>query len=330
MAQNLTIAGASYPSVPAIEVPITGGGTAYYIDATTASSVTYNLTNVTTTTDDTTVLPGDSFFMDLTPANGMAITSVTVTMGGVDITDQVFTPGTGTKSITANGTYTAAADGLSGFSSVTVNVPTGGGEPSLQSKSVTYTPAATTQSATVTADTGYDGLSDVSVTVNPIPSEYVIPSGSQTIEENGTFDVSALASVVVAVSGGSSTGRRVVTGTYTPDETYNTTGNRAVVTLAEIGFTPSIFILQVNARADLNQQQYALLWESYAMLGTSSSRIACRYSNTSGTIGATHNTSSWTTQSNYFLYNDGTTIYVRTTSAYLLPQGVLYDWIAIE
>jgi hypothetical protein len=157
-----------------------------------------------------------------------------------------------------------------------------------------------------------------------------VPTGSQTFTENGTYNVSALASVVVAVSGGGSTGRRVATGTYTPEATYNTTGNRAIVTLAEIGFTPSIFILQVNTRADLNQQQYALVWESYAMLGASSSRIACRYSNTSGTIGATHNTSSWTTQSNYYLYNNGTTIYVRTTSAYLLPQGVLYDWIAIE
>jgi len=34
MAQNVTIAGASYPNVPAIEVPKTGGGTATYIDET--------------------------------------------------------------------------------------------------------------------------------------------------------------------------------------------------------------------------------------------------------------------------------------------------------
>lgn len=32
MAQNVTIAGASYAAVPSIQVPKTGGGTATYID----------------------------------------------------------------------------------------------------------------------------------------------------------------------------------------------------------------------------------------------------------------------------------------------------------
>lgn len=41
----------------------------------------------------------------------------------------------------------------------------------LQTKSVSYTPATTAQSATVTADTGYDGLGSVAITVAAIPYE---------------------------------------------------------------------------------------------------------------------------------------------------------------
>ncbi len=64
----------------------------------------------------------------------------------------------------------------------------------LETQSKTTTPTKASQ--TISPDAG-KLLS--SVTVNPIPDEYIIPTGSQTITTNGTVDVTNLASVVVNV-----------------------------------------------------------------------------------------------------------------------------------
>lgn len=92
------------------------------------------------------------------------------------------------KTITANGTYTAKADNLDGFSSVTVEV-----EPNLQEKS--QVPNA--NPIEVVPDEGYDGLSKV--TVEAIPAEYIIPNGTKTITVNGEADIRAFATVDVNV-----------------------------------------------------------------------------------------------------------------------------------
>lgn len=102
-----------------------------------------------------------------------------------------------TKSITANGTYNASSDNADGYSSVTVNV-SGGGSPTLQSKTAT----PTTSQQVIQPDSGYDGLSQV--TVNAIPSQYIIPSGNKAITANGSnIDVAEYATVSVNVSGSS-------------------------------------------------------------------------------------------------------------------------------
>lgn len=70
----------------------------------------------------------------------------------------------GTKSISSNGT----AIDVTNYASVDVAV-----SPSLQSKNKMFAPAESEQWETITADTGYDGLSSVLVTVRPIPENYV-------------------------------------------------------------------------------------------------------------------------------------------------------------
>jgi hypothetical protein len=69
----------------------------------------------------------------------------------------------------------------------------GGAEPVLQEKSVT----PTTTPQTVEPDAEYDGL--LKVLVGAIPSEYIVPSGTKNITENGVHDAKEYDSVNVNV-----------------------------------------------------------------------------------------------------------------------------------
>ena len=121
MAQNITLLGANYPDVPAVQLPITGGGTATFSDT---RSVTYNLTGgASASVTPSEVVAGQGFSLKLKAPAGYNLNNVTVTMGGVDITSTAFTPdesggggGGGTVTITdeANATGTTCVITTSG------------------------------------------------------------------------------------------------------------------------------------------------------------------------------------------------------------------------
>ena len=126
------------------------------------------------------------------------------------------------KSITANGTYNSTGDEV--WNSVEVNVP----EKTFNTKSITRTYTANGQYNIATPD-GYDGISDVNLTVNVATKEPVLESLS--ITENGTYTPSAgvdgYNSVTVNVSSSGSTGFDT-TGITNIDNLYNASTVKSV------------------------------------------------------------------------------------------------------
>lgn len=81
---------------------------------------------------------------------------------------------------------------VTNYATVSVSV-----SPTLRSVTKTYTPSESSQSETISPGTGYDGLSSVSITVNPISSTYV----GTGITRRDSTDLSASGATVSVPSG---------------------------------------------------------------------------------------------------------------------------------
>ena len=152
----------------------------------------------------------------------------------------------GTKSITANGTNIDVV----GYAAVDVAVPSS--SPNLQSKTKTYTPIESQQTESVSADTGYDGLGTVDVTVNAISSSYV---GSGVTRRSST-DLSASGATVTAPAGyyENSASASVSSGSATPASSISATGatvstgtNTLTLTKSSVSNTPQVSAGYVSA-----------------------------------------------------------------------------------
>ena len=150
------------------------GDGVYYIGG---FSITF--TSKPKTTNETSI--------DLTTSNGIKIK----TAGKYVADDIKVIPALQEKTVTPTTSQqeVTPSDGYCGLDKVTVGA--------IQVETADITPSKGTQTVQPTSGKYFS-----QVTVEPIPDDYVIPSGTQQITENGTYDVSGKATVVVNVPSG--------------------------------------------------------------------------------------------------------------------------------
>lgn len=197
----------------------------------------------------------------------------------------------------------------------------------LQNKTVTPTK---TQS-TINADAGYDGLG--TVTVNAIPSEYIVPSGSATKTANGTYDVTSLAQLVVNVNsgGGLPSGiSKIDYGTHVlaSDIASNssTTSQYMFNVKHNLGVTPDLILFYAPSKIDVTYSELFMAWSPTFEYRSSYPTITAYHSNSTTTVSGGSNQSAYCIRDvNASSFN----VKTHSSSNYYWRAGT-YRWIAIK
>lgn len=207
-----------------------------------------------------------------------------------------------TGTMADNGTVNATLNTTTTNYTIPYGKHSGSGKVSIDVEDRTFTPTKSTQNFTPNS-----GKVIRNVTINSIPDDYIIPSGTKSININGTHDVSNYASVTVDVAsaGGSSgfvtksgttTSRTISTGLSDVEQFFIYKESQTGTGLIRLHYTKSA-----------TSRMYASAW-STSNYGTKTI--------TNGTGGVT-------------VSNGTVTISATQAAQGALTSGVTYKWIAV-
>lgn len=211
MAQNITLLGASYSAVPAVQLPKTGGGTATFTDVTD------------TTAAASDVASGKYFY---TSAGVKTQGTASGGGGSPTIESLSITPTTSQQTFNSSSVDGYKPVTVAAMPSGTAGTPTAA-KGTVSNHSISVIPSVTNTTGYITGST----KTGTAVTVSA--SELV--SGSETKTANGTYDVTNLAELVVNVSGGSGKNAQIASGVGRVATTAYTAVTGQSLTVAKTG-----------------------------------------------------------------------------------------------
>lgn len=224
-----------------------------------------------------------------------------------------------TITVNASGLITASGSWTAGFTEDTSY----SGTKQLATKAgTTITPTKSSQTA---ISSGTYATGDIKI--NAIPSEYIVPTGSETKTQNGTYDVTNLAQLIVNVSGGGGVPAgysaidlgeiKISTQFTTSRQTFN----------HKLGVVPDVVIVMANGNV---AQTYSML---IAIGGSKVNYRGGNYLNHLAYHGNSSTTVTWTNanSTSYGVSNfTATTFQLASSSSSYYWRAGTYKYIALK
>ena len=141
---------------------------------------------------------------------------------------------------------------------------------------------------------------------------------------SGKIFVASNGAVTTGTASGGGGSSDVAMGTLTVASNVNTSTSTKITDTTTIGFTPTKFFFWKDSRTATSNHLHQA---TFTTIGSYYIRTMTRYS--SNALSTSGNTNNWTTQTAGYLYYNSNTVYIRSSSSYILSSGT-WHWVAVK